>query len=199
MRRERADHTLDAIALVHEAYIKLTELHTPGFRDRSHFLSMVSCVMRRILVDYARTRNAAKRGGGVSNAALEEALLVPEVRADVMDIQEALERLEEVDERKARIIEQRYFSGFTLEDIALRQGISLSTVKYELRFARASLGRELRETAAVNTQSESASAGESADGSRAADVGTAPLDSNAALAPLPSPAPRTRSRSGCLR
>jgi RNA polymerase sigma factor (TIGR02999 family) len=148
LRRERADHTLDTIALVHEAYIKLTELHTPGFRDRSHFLSMVSCVMRRILVDYARTRNAAKRGGGVSNAALEEALLVPEVRADVMDIQEALERLEEVDERKARIIEQRYFSGFTLEDIALRQGISLSTVKYELRFARAWLGRELRETAA---------------------------------------------------
>jgi RNA polymerase sigma factor (TIGR02999 family) len=150
LRRERTDHMLDAIALVHEAYIKLTELHTPCFRDRSHFLSMVSCVMRRILVDYARVRNAAKRGGGVSDTALEEALHVPAERAEnVVDIREALERLEAVDARKARIVEQRYFSGFTLEDIALHQGISLSTVKYELRFARAWLGRSLREAPAA--------------------------------------------------
>ena len=144
LRRERADHMLEPIALVHEAYIKLKELHTPRFRDRSHFLSMVSCVMRRILVDYARTRNAAKRGGGVSSTTLEEALLVPEAQAEnVLDIQEALERLGQVDKRKARIVEQRYYGGFTLEDIALRQGISLSTVKYELRYAREWLGREL--------------------------------------------------------
>jgi RNA polymerase sigma factor (TIGR02999 family) len=144
LRRERPDHTIDTTALVHETYLKLVDIHTIRFRDRTHFLSMVSRVMRRVLVDYARVRNAAKRGSGVNAEALEEALLVPEPYAtNVLELHEALERLEKIDERQARIIEHRFFGGLALEEIAQAMGVSLSTVKSDLRFARAWLVREL--------------------------------------------------------
>lgn len=144
LRDERPGHTLNTTALVHEAYLRLVDVRETGFRDRAHFLAMASRVMRRVLVDYARSRNAAKRGTGVVPAPLEEALLVPEaVMGVVEELDEALQRLEAVDERAARIIEHRYFGGLTLQETAEVLGVSLSTVKGDLRFARAWLAREL--------------------------------------------------------
>ena len=151
LRDERSGHTLNTTALVHEAYLKLIDVRAVRFRDRAHFLAMASRVMRRVLVDYARARNALKRGTGAVAAPLEEALLVPEsVMGVVEDLDEALQRLEAVDERAARIVEHRYFGGLTLEETGEVLGVSLSTVKADLRFARAWLARELGDDAAAS-------------------------------------------------
>lgn len=135
---------LDTTALVHDAYLKLVDVRQARFRDRAHFLAMASRVMRRLLVDAARERRAAKRGGGDPVLALDEALHVEEPRAvAITDLDEALRRLEAVDPRQSRILEQRYFGGLSLEETAEVVGVSLATVKRELRFARAWLALEL--------------------------------------------------------
>lgn len=145
--RLRAEHGLPSVnttGLVHEAYIRLVDVRTARFRDRAHFLAMASRVMRRILVDHARTRLAARRGSGAVRVEMREDLLVSEAQADALtDLDEALGRLEAVDERQARILEQRYFGGLSLEETAEAIGVSLATVKRELRFARAWLATEL--------------------------------------------------------
>lgn len=144
LRRERSGHTFNTTALVHEAYLKLARVDDSTFSDRAHFLAMASRVMRRILVDYARARKAAKRGGDAEPVTLDEELLVPDDFAEsVFELHEALERLEELDPRQARVIEQRYFGGLTLEETAEVVGVSLATVKRDLRFARAWLAKEL--------------------------------------------------------
>ncbi len=151
LRDERPGHTLNTTALVHEAYVRLVEVRQLRFRDRAHFLAMASRVMRRVLVDYARSRNALKRGTGAVPAPLEEALLVPDSVADIVEeLDEALERLEAVDERAARIVEHRYFGGLTLEETGEALGVSVSTVKGDLRFARAWLARELGDDVAAS-------------------------------------------------
>lgn len=144
LRREEASPSLNTTALVHEAYIKLMDLRSARFRDRAHFLSMASRVMRCLLVDHARARHAAKRGGGAAAVELAEALWIPEPQAEaITELDEALQRLEAIDPRQSQILEQRYFGGLSLEETAEAVGLSLATVKRELRFARAWLAAEL--------------------------------------------------------
>ena len=145
LRMERPDHTLNTTALVHEAYLRLVGVNQMEWKGRAHFLSMAARVMRRVLVDYAEKRNALKRGGGRPNLPLdEEALLIPEAYAEaVADLDEALKRLEAINPRLSRAIEQRYFGGLTLEETAEVLGVSLATAKRDLRFAQAWLAEEL--------------------------------------------------------
>jgi RNA polymerase sigma factor (TIGR02999 family) len=151
LRREHANRSLNTTGLVHEAYLKLIDLRRARFRDRAHFLAMASRLMRRLLVDQARARCAAKRGGGAEPAQLDESLWLSEPQADALaDLDEALQRLEAMDPRQGQIVEQRYFGGLALDEIAHAQGISLSTVKRELRFARAWLSAELQGPVASN-------------------------------------------------
>jgi RNA polymerase sigma factor (TIGR02999 family) len=141
---EPAGASVNTTALVHEAYMRLVGIHSTRFRDRAHFLAMASRAMRRILVDHARARMAAKRGDGAVAVDLREDRLVDEGRtAAVTELDAALVRLETLDERQARILEQRYFGGLSLEETAEATGVSLATVKRELRFARAWLAAEL--------------------------------------------------------
>jgi RNA polymerase sigma factor (TIGR02999 family) len=146
--RDEADGSLNTTALVHEAYLKLVDTQRVEVRDRGHFLGLASRVMRHLLVDRARARNAAKRGAGEVPVPLDDApWLGDEDREMVAELDEALKRLEAIDERRSRILEQRYFGGLTLEETAEALGVSLATVKRELRSARAwlalELGREL--------------------------------------------------------
>jgi RNA polymerase sigma factor (TIGR02999 family) len=146
--RLRSEHgTLNTTALVHDAYLKLIDVRQTRFRDRGHFLSMASRVMRRLLVDQARARCAGKRGGGEPPVQFDDALWVSEPQAEALqDLDEALKRLEAIDPRQGEIVEQRYFGGLTLEETAEALGLSLATVKRELRFAHAWLAADLRST-----------------------------------------------------
>jgi len=147
LRRESADRGVDTTGLVHDAYLKLMDVRHASFRDRAHFLAMASRVMRRLLIDQARARRAAKRGGGADLAELDEAIWMSEPQADAFaELDEALRRLEAIDPRQGQIVEQRYFGGSTLEEIAEAIGVSLATVKRELRFAHAWLAAELGAT-----------------------------------------------------
>jgi RNA polymerase sigma factor (TIGR02999 family) len=149
---ERPDHTLQATALVHEAYLRLASGGTPQLADRAHFFAVAAQVMRRLLVDHARTRAAAKRGGGIPALPLTPALAaaVPGVTPgdapeDLLALDAALTELAGLDPRKARTIELRYFGGSTLEETAEVLGVSTATVILETRLARAWLFRRLRE------------------------------------------------------
>lgn len=144
LSRERPDHTLGATALVHEAYLRLVDVERAGFQSRAHFLAMASRVMRRLLVDHARQRDAVKRGGGERPAPLDEALHLASVDATrFLELDGALHRLEAIDARQARILEQHYFGGLSIDEIADATDTSRSTVKRQLRFARAWLAAEL--------------------------------------------------------
>ncbi len=144
LRHEDANPSLNTTALVHEVYFKLVDLRRARFRDRAHFLAMASRVMRRLLIDHARARRAARRGGGAGTVELTEALPVSDGQADALtELDDALIRLEQVDGRQSAILEQRFFGGLSLEETAEAVGVSLATVKRELRFARAWLAAEL--------------------------------------------------------
>lgn len=144
LSRERPDHTLGATALVHEAYLRLVDVERAGFQSRAHFLAMASRVMRRLLVDHARQRDALKRGGGERPVPLDDALHLPSEDATrFLELDGALTRLEAMDARQARILEQHYFGGLSIDEIADATDTSRSTVKRQLRFARAWLAAEL--------------------------------------------------------
>jgi RNA polymerase sigma factor (TIGR02999 family) len=144
LRHEDASPSLNTTGLVHEAYFKLVDLRRARFRDRAHFLAMASRVMRRLLIDHARARRALRRGGGAGAIELAEALPISDPQADALtELDDALQRLEHVDPRQAEILEQRFFGGLSLEETAEAVGVSLATVKRELRFARAWLAAEL--------------------------------------------------------
>jgi len=141
------EHSLNTTGLVHEAYLRFVESAGPTFQSRDHFLAIAARVMRNVLVDHVRARVADKRGGGAALLELREDAWVTGVDLDrVEDLDEALKRLEQLDERQARMIEQRYFGGLTLEEIASAMDLSLATVKRDLRSARAWLAIELGET-----------------------------------------------------
>jgi len=143
LRGERADHTLNTTGLVHEAYLRLADVERVGWNDRNHFLSMASRVMRRVLVDHARKRNAAKRGGNGAVTLEEEHLLVTaEQAATVLELDEAIGRLEAEHARPARAVELHYFGGLTQEEVAEVLGVSRPTVTRDLRFAVAWLAQE---------------------------------------------------------
>ena len=141
------EHSLNTTGLVHEAYLRFVESSGATFQSRDHFLALAARVMRNVLVDHVRARVAVKRGGGAALLELGEDVSVTGVDLDrVKDLDEALKRLEELDERQAQMIEQRYFGGLSLEEIARTTDVSLATVKRELRSARAWLATELAET-----------------------------------------------------
>jgi RNA polymerase sigma factor (TIGR02999 family) len=145
LRNDPGPHTLDTTGLVHEAYLRLVEAPRLDLRDRAHFLALASRVMRCLLTDHARARCAAKRGGGKATLELEEGLWMSDESLDaVTELDEALTRLQEISPRQSQLLEQRYFGGLSLQETAAALGLSLATVKRELRLARAWLATELR-------------------------------------------------------
>ena len=151
LRRERADHTLQTTALIHEAYLKLIDQREVKWQNRAHFFGIAAQAMRRILVDYARERNREKRGGaGRENLPLEEvALFLPAASGksvDLVALDEALTRLAEFDPRQARVVELRYFSGLSIDETAEVLGVSNPTVRRDWNLAKAWLYRQLTGT-----------------------------------------------------
>ncbi len=142
-RGERADHTLQATALVNEAYSRLVEVDV-DWQNSGHFFSLAARLMRRILVDHAKARSASKRGGGVRKLPLDDVIVVsPQLGDEVLNLHEALNALAEHDERKAQILELRYFSGLSYKEISKMLGLSSSTLDREIRFAKAWLSDKL--------------------------------------------------------
>lgn len=142
--RERRDHTLQATALVHEAWIKLSGLDVTRIREHGHFLALAATAMRRILVNHAEARNARKRGGDGARVTLFEAASVFEEHADeILDLDAALTRLAAAEPEKARIVELRFFAGLSNEETAQALSLSTRSVERGWRFARAWLAREL--------------------------------------------------------
>jgi RNA polymerase sigma factor (TIGR02999 family) len=142
---ERADHTLQTTALVHEAYLRLVDQNRVAWNGRRHFMAVASLAMRRLLVDHARSRGRAKRGGDVEMLALTESLPVagPDRAAEIIALDELLETLLDFDERAARVVECRFFAGLSIEETAEALDVSPMTVKRSWRLARAWLRREL--------------------------------------------------------
>jgi RNA polymerase sigma factor (TIGR02999 family) len=148
LRSERPDHTLSATALVHEAYLRLPEPGRVEWQDRGHFMAVACRVMRRVLVDHARRRAAAKRGGGERVTLRDDLAALPDRTLEILSLDEALSRLETLDERQARVVEMRFFSGLEVDEIGRVLGVSEATVKRDWRFARAWLLAELAENPA---------------------------------------------------
>jgi RNA polymerase sigma factor (TIGR02999 family) len=145
LRGERANHTLNATALVHEAYLKLVDQRSASWQNRAHFLAIAAQAMRRILINYANRRVAAKRGGGDALVTFDEDLVGKESRADeLLHLDECLERLRVLSERQSKVVEYRFFGGLTQEEIAEVLGVSVQTVRLDWRMARAWLSREMK-------------------------------------------------------
>lgn len=143
MRSERADHTLQPTALIHEAYMQLVDQRA-SWKGRRHFFAIAAKCMRRIVLKHARQRAADKRGGGVPEVSLDEAIVADRARpGDLLDLDRALERLEEIEPRQVEIVELRFFGGYTCEEIAEILEVSESTVNREWKSARAWLTCEL--------------------------------------------------------
>jgi RNA polymerase sigma-70 factor (ECF subfamily) len=145
LRRERRDHTLQTTGLINEAYLKLVDQRSVKWESRTHFFAIASQAMRRILLDYARARKRAKRGGGdirLSLAAAEQ-IASDQKPIDLIVLDEALTRLEAIDEQWSRVVELRYFSGLSLEETATILHISRATAAREWSMAKAWLHREL--------------------------------------------------------
>jgi RNA polymerase sigma-70 factor, ECF subfamily len=146
MARERAGHTLQTTALVNEAFLRLADAQSVRWQDRAHFFGIAARLMRRVLVDHARARKVQKRGGGAERVSVEENLLVSrEPEVDVLALDHALSALAEVDARKARVIEMRFFGGMTVDETAEALRVSTDTVKRDWRLAKLWLLRELQE------------------------------------------------------
>jgi RNA polymerase sigma-70 factor, ECF subfamily len=144
MRGERPDHTLQTTALVNEAYLRLADRTDPHWRDRNHFFAAAARMMRHILVDYARSRQRSKRGGGAVKVTLNDESIVTEVQAEqLVDLNEALERLAELDRRASQVVELKYFGGMNYDEAAEVLAISAITVRRDWEFAKAWLHKEL--------------------------------------------------------
>ena len=145
LRRERAGHTLQTTALIHETYLKLIDQREVNWQNRAHFFGVAAQAMRRILVDYAKARHRVKRGGAEEHLPLEAATLAVsgERSVDLEALDEALTQLAELDERQARIVELRYFSGLSIEETAEVLHISPATVKNDWKSAKAWLYQEI--------------------------------------------------------
>jgi RNA polymerase sigma factor (TIGR02999 family) len=146
MRREPTDHTLQTTALVNEAYIRLIDQDRVHWQNRAHFFGIAAQLMRRILVDHARKRHNLKRGGDVRRIPLEEAFVVAdEQAADLVALDDALQRLQWLDERKGRVVELRFFGGLNIEEAAEVLSVSPATIQREWAMAKAWLYREITE------------------------------------------------------
>jgi RNA polymerase sigma-70 factor (ECF subfamily) len=141
---ERANHSLQATELVNEAFLRLVDVQQIDWQNRTHFLAMSARLMRRVLVDLARSRGADKRGGGAVRVTLDEAAIGGVARdADVIRLDDALQALAALDDRKSRVVELRFFGGLTVDETALALQVSSKTVLRDWEFARAWLQREL--------------------------------------------------------
>lgn len=150
MRNQRAGHTLQTTALVHEVYVHLMDAKRTGWRDRAHFFAVSAQIMRRILIDAARTRASQKRGGGIEHVNhstpvdLDEIpALVPDRASELLALEDALIRLERIDDRKAKVVELRFFGGLGVEEVAEVLKVSPQTVMRDWRLARVWLAREI--------------------------------------------------------
>jgi len=144
LRREQAGHTLQTTALIHEAYVRLVDQRNVQWQNRAHFFGIAAQMMRRILVDHARTKKRAKRGGSDIRVSLDDATVAVKGQdLDVVAVDEALSRLEQIDKQQSRVVELRFFSGLTVEETAEVMGISPATVKRDWSMAKAWLHREL--------------------------------------------------------
>ena len=144
MKGERPGSTLQPTALIHEAYLALVDQALPDFESRSHFFGVAATIMRQVLIGHARKRNAQKRGSGGIHEELDDNVSLPAPQAaEILALDQALERLAAKDERKAKVIELKYFGGLEREEIATALGLTLATVKRDLTLGEAWLRREL--------------------------------------------------------
>ncbi len=148
MRNERADHSLQPTALVHEAYLKLRKMNAIDWQSRSHFFAVSAHTMRQILVDHARARQAEKRGFDWNRVSCEvdELFATTSPTVDIIELDQALGRLETFDQRQARVVEMRFFGGLSEDEIGVELGVSERTVKRDWRIARAWLYHELSQS-----------------------------------------------------
>lgn len=144
LRRERANHTLQPTALVHEAYLRLIDQTRVDWQGRTHFFAVGAQAIRRILVDHARNRKRQKRGGGAGRVTLDESVaLAPQRAEEILALDEALETLGKLDARQAQVVEMRFFAGMSVEEVAEVLGVSKRTIEGDWTMARAWLMREL--------------------------------------------------------
>jgi RNA polymerase sigma-70 factor, ECF subfamily len=144
LKNERPDHTLQATALVHEAYLRLVDWENVSWQNRAHFFAVSAQVMRHILVDHARKKKAEIHGGNLQKLALDEAISFSQSReVDLVDLDDALKDLEKLDERQSKIVELRFFAGLSIEETAHALGVSTMTVSRDWNFAKAWLYRRL--------------------------------------------------------
>ena len=144
LRREQAGHTLQTTALIHEAYVRLVDQRNMQWQNRAHFFGIAAQMMRRILVDHARSKKRVKRGGSEIRVSLDDVNVAAKGQdLDVVALDEALDRLAQIDEQQSRVVELRFFSGLSVEETAEVMGISKSTVKRDWSMAKAWLHREL--------------------------------------------------------
>lgn len=147
LSRERIDHTLQPTALVHEAYLKMVDQTSLAVENRTHFYAVASRIMRQILVDHARAHNAEKRGGAAQRFSIEDLQILPDNGGgDLLDLDEALRKLESLDERKCRVVDMRFFGGLSEMEIAEILGVNEKTVRRDWQFAKLWLYRELSQT-----------------------------------------------------
>jgi RNA polymerase sigma factor (TIGR02999 family) len=145
MRREDPNHTLQTTALINETYLRLVDQRKVQWQNRAHFFGIAAQIMRRILLNYARDQNRQKRGGKAIHVSLSEALIMTaEKDREIIALNDALNRLEEVDERKAKVVELRFFGGLTVEEVAEVLNVSTVTVLRDWAFAKAWLSREMQ-------------------------------------------------------
>ena len=146
MRRERPDNSLQTTALINEAYLKLVDIRNVHWQNRAHFFALCARMMRRILVDFARSRRYIKRGGGVQSISLDQAVTVsPEQSKDLVAVENALKALTKIDARKGQVVELRFFGGLTAEETAEVLKVSPETVRRDWKLAKVWLLRELSE------------------------------------------------------
>jgi RNA polymerase sigma factor (TIGR02999 family) len=144
MRRERSGHTIQTTALIHEAYLRLVDQTQVHWQHQAHFFGIAARLMRQILIEYARRRTRAKRGGGVGTLTLDETARVSQTRAtELLALDEALERLAAIDPRKSRVVELRFFGGLSVEETAAALHVAPNTVLRDWRLAKAWLRREI--------------------------------------------------------
>jgi len=146
LRRERAGHTLQTTALINETYLRLIDQRRVQWQNRAHFFGIAAQIMRRILLNYARDRNRQKRGGKAVHVSLSEAFVIPaEKDREIIALNDALDMLEAIDERKAKVVELRFFGGLTVEEVAEVLKLSTVTVLRDWAFAKAWLSREMKD------------------------------------------------------
>jgi RNA polymerase sigma factor (TIGR02999 family) len=157
LRREARGHTLQPTALVNEVYMRLVQIKRMTWHDRAHFFALCSRLMRQILVDAARARRFAKRGGGAVRVALDESRFPSDASTDAVALDDALKALEKIDSRKSRVVELRFFAGLSVEETAAVLEVSTDTISRDWKFAKTWLLRELRDGSSTSSGTSSSS------------------------------------------